>query len=207
MSSMSWPPTNSLPLSMLLNCGGCGVVDEVADVGMCCMAEGRIRFGKLRMTFSAVCGVLCLLLLALWVRSYWWTENVVGPSRGSFRLGVASANGWLTVRYGNGKLGPKVFPKGTLQSTSAEAMEEVYKQMEASIKGTNATFSRPKVRFGWKDDWGFQFPYWMPTALFGILAVAVGWKLPWQFSLRTLLIATTVVAAGLGALIWTLRRI
>src|SRR5262245_14300615 len=30
-----------------------------------------MRYGKLRIAFSAVCGVLCLLLIVLWVRSYW----------------------------------------------------------------------------------------------------------------------------------------
>jgi hypothetical protein len=84
-------------------------------------------------------------------------------------------------------------------------MEEAYRQMESSIQGTNATFSRPTFRFGWKDDWGFQFPYWLPTVLTGILAIAAGWKLPWRFSLRALLVAVTLAAVGLGAIVWAVR--
>ena len=155
----------------------------------------------LRIAVTVLSLTACVLLTVLWVRSYWWVENVVGPSRGSFRLGVASSNGWLTVRYRNGKLSPQAFPKWTLQSKSAAEMEEIYQQMEASIKGTNATFSRPTFKFGWKDDWGFQLPYWLPMVIIGILAVVVGWKLPWRFSLRTLLIATTLVAVVLGIVV------
>ena len=28
----------------------------------------------LRIAFSAVCGIVCLLMIALWVRSYWWSD-------------------------------------------------------------------------------------------------------------------------------------
>jgi hypothetical protein len=162
-----------------------------------------MKYRKLRIAWSAVCGILCLLLIALWVRSYWWVDNFIGPSQGAYRFGVASSDGWLTIRYRNGILDPKAFPNWKLKSTSAAAMEKVYKQMEASIKGTpGATFSRPARKFGWKDDWGFQFPYWLPVASVGVL-VTVSWKLPWRFSLRTLLIGMTVVAVVLGLVIWS----
>ncbi len=38
-----------------------------------------MRFRKLRIAWSVGCGVLCLLLIVLWVRSYWrldvWVRN------------------------------------------------------------------------------------------------------------------------------------
>jgi hypothetical protein len=106
---------------------------------------------KYRIAFSVTCGILCLLLIVLWVQSYWWADNVIGPSH---RFAMTSGNGWLTV---------------------------------------------------WIEDWGFQFPYWMPTVVVGILAVVTSWRHPWRFSLRTLLIVMTHVAAGLGAIAWALR--
>jgi hypothetical protein len=38
-------------------------------------APGR-RFRKLRIAWSVGWGVVCLLLIALWVRSYWWTDSI-----------------------------------------------------------------------------------------------------------------------------------
>src|SRR5687768_13490300 len=32
---------------------------------------------KLRIAFSAMWGITCLLLVVLWVRSYWWWDTVV----------------------------------------------------------------------------------------------------------------------------------
>lgn len=166
----------------------------------------RPRFiRRVRLALSVSCVILCLVFTMLWVRSYWWVDNVIGPAKGSYRPGVASDSGWLTVRYGNGKLDPEAFPEWKRQSRSAVEMEEVYKQMEASIKGTNATFSRPTKKLGWKADWGFQFPWFLPTLITGLLAAAVGWKLPFQYGLRTLLVATTFIAVALGLLVAYLR--
>ena len=33
--------------------------------------EGRMRFRKLRIAWSVACGIACVLLIVLWVRSYW----------------------------------------------------------------------------------------------------------------------------------------
>jgi hypothetical protein len=46
-------------------------------------------------------------------------------------------------------------------------------------------------------------PYWFPVLISGVLA-AVPW-IRWRFSLRTLLIATTIIAVVLGLIVW-LRR-
>ena len=48
-------------------------------------------------------------------------------------------------------------------------------------------------------DGGFVVPHWFGVLLFAALAVV-----PWirRFSLRTLLIATTLVAVALGLIIW-----
>src|SRR4051812_19419079 len=32
------------------------------------------RFRKLRIAFSAMCLIACVLLIALWARSYWWED-------------------------------------------------------------------------------------------------------------------------------------
>ena len=35
-----------------------------------------VRFRKLRIAFSATCLIACVLLIVLWVRSYWCTEDI-----------------------------------------------------------------------------------------------------------------------------------
>src|SRR5688500_7945556 len=35
-----------------------------------------MRHRKLRIVFSVVCGIPCALLIALWGRSYWWTDQL-----------------------------------------------------------------------------------------------------------------------------------
>jgi hypothetical protein len=52
-------------------------------------------------------------------------------------------------------------------------------------------------------EWNVVFPHWFVIAIAGALSGAAGWVLPVKFSLRTMLIATTLVAVvlGLGALL------
>jgi hypothetical protein len=42
-----------------------------------------MKYRKLRIAWSVGWGVLCLLLVALWVRSYWWRDTYSGPSHNS----------------------------------------------------------------------------------------------------------------------------
>src|SRR6476620_7609681 len=35
-----------------------------------------MRFRKLRIAWSVMCGIACVLLIVLWVRSYWWSEGI-----------------------------------------------------------------------------------------------------------------------------------
>ena len=161
-----------------------------------------MKYRKLRIAWSAMCGTVCVLLLVLWVRSYWWIDNVIGPPYGSYRFGLASSKGWLTTRYRNGTLSPQAFAKWSWKSQTHADLENAYQQMERSIKGTNATFKRAAFQFGWKDDWGIQFPHWVPLILCGVLAGFV-WIWPSNFSLRTLLIVITLIGVILGTVIAT----
>jgi hypothetical protein len=160
-----------------------------------------LKYRNLRIAWSVGCGIACVLLIVLWVRSYWWVDTIIGPPYGSYRFGLASSNGWLTARYKSGTLGPQAFPKWSWKSMTHADLEKTYQQMEQSIKGTNATFKRATFHFGWTEDWGIQFPHWVPALFCGMLA-GVGWMLPSKFSLRTLLIAITLVAVVLGLIVW-----
>jgi hypothetical protein len=52
----------------------------------------------------------------------------------------------------------------------------------------------------WGDNWLIVFPHWLP-----VLQCATFAAVPWirRFSLRTLLIATTLIAVVLGLIVWS----
>jgi hypothetical protein len=51
-------------------------------------------------------------------------------------------------------------------------------------------------------NWPLTFPLWFPTALAATLAAGPWIPVSCRFSLRTLLIATTLVAVVLGLIVW-----
>jgi hypothetical protein len=56
-----------------------------ADAGSGCgAADQPMKYRKLRIAWSVGCGIVCLLLIALWVRSYWWSDELTLASRLEF---------------------------------------------------------------------------------------------------------------------------
>src|SRR4051794_25226064 len=52
-----------------------------------------MKFRKLRIAFSVACGIACVLLVVLWIRSYWWHDAVYGPLPGNHRFDLSAACG------------------------------------------------------------------------------------------------------------------
>ena len=125
---------------------------------------------KLRIAWSVAWGVACLLLIALWVRSYSWLDACAG-----FSHSVAAYHGSLYIDTGWAGHGPVIVRNlGPV---------DIISDYEAAPTRGDTTI-----------------PIW----LFLILGLASGiapW-LPWHFSLRTLLIATTLVAILLGLIVY-----
>src|SRR3954454_23262722 len=157
-----------------------------------------MRFRKLRIAWSVVWGIAAVLLVALWVDSYrnfggaWWQSATTG-------LGVDSGFGHLVfaeeklhrpqLAYPNWQWGAGRRPKTDLANWEKDILN-YHKAME----------------FGWGDDWRQRFimiPHWFAAIVFGV-AGGLPW-LPYRFSLRTLLIATTLVAAVLGLIVAVLK--
>lgn len=144
-----------------------------------------LRFRKLRIAFSAVSGILCLTLIALWVRSYWWND-ILSISFDGQRAYI--------VRSVSGEWG--FFLEG--QATHEHGLRW---HSEPSIGGRN-----PPSFLGFR--WGVVrnlrwpvIPIWFPVVL-----TATAAAIPWvkrRFRLRTLLIATAVLAAILGIVVNT----
>jgi hypothetical protein len=137
------------------------------------MDRSRVIRG-LRIAWMVGWGILCVLLVASWVLSYWWQDCV------------------------------------TFNYSSSRCLRVFSVQGKIAIQGRD---------FAWSDRWlnfhesrsarlqtstGFTAPYWCCVLLSAMLAL-IPW-LAWspRFSIRTLLVATTLVALALG--IWAHLR-
>jgi hypothetical protein len=160
------------------------------------MGESRpMKHRKLRIAWSVAWGALAALLIVLWVRSYWRTTYIVGQISSSlyFQVSLQPGTFGLLTSSESG-----VAPWTVSHVSSEEWMRDFEKQKAVGgyISGTH-----------WSPVWGTFFfqneknvPFWF---LLGVVAAmsGVSW-FRWRFTLRTLLIATTLVAAGLGLIMW-----
>jgi hypothetical protein len=144
---------------------------------------------KLRIAWSVTWGIVAVLLCVLWMRSYWWWDEIYYPRRTARCTIVTSVHGvfMLAANYPNSRY-PDLQPK-LWNQPAAKWYEE--------------TKSTPKpflFVFAW-DLFGFNAPHSV------LIAITVTFStLPWlssRFSLRTLLLATSLVAVGLGMIMWT----
>jgi hypothetical protein len=152
-------------------------------------------FRYLRIAFSATCLIACLLLCVLWVRSYWTDDRLVGPVFGADVLTIESVYGRTDLFY----LGPVVRGPTSWKHVAgdAETMVELAPSWSMSVTAFN---------FEWSEERFVVLPHWFLIAFLAVLAVV-----PWihwsnRFSLRTLLIATTLVAVVLGLAVYVARK-
>jgi hypothetical protein len=154
-----------------------------------------------RIAFSVACGIMCLLLIALWVRSYWWADTFSFPVTGKHVLGVGSAQGGMSLI--KSEYVPGYYKSGWLLEKSSTA------------EPTIAKLYRPSNRPGFYGVFGLGvivsapffvicLPYWFLVGATLALAV-ISWRRGFHFSLRTLLIGMTLVAVLLGAVIYAAR--
>jgi hypothetical protein len=112
-----------------------------------------MKYHKLRIAWSVTWGIMAVLFVALWVRSYSHDDFLVKTASPGFPV-LESSEGQFTYFF----------------SPSA-AIPDV--------------------------------PYWLPVVSFSAVATAPWFRqVHWSFSLRTLLITTTLVAVGLGLIGW-----
>jgi hypothetical protein len=150
-----------------------------------------MKHRKLRIAFSAVCGIACALLLVLWLASY----NRLVEVRGSFSpllVELTSVNG--SVRLLIWKESSKtVRPTGVFSSGSSDGSFywslRSLSPLGVSVSGSNFE--------AWSAHWLLAL-----AALGLTVAPWISWSK--SFSLRTLLIGMTLVAAILGALVYAI---
>jgi hypothetical protein len=152
-----------------------------------------MKHRKLRIAWSVVWGILCLLLISLWVRSYscWMAYH---DEIGHIIVGGVVHNGTIDL------------PWTDLSKDKSAHLGSGYVSYPDSTAGF---WEKIRESFVWfrfrRGPTGFSIllPMWFPIMVsFGLAVVPWIQRLSWRFSLRTLLIGMTVAAIGLGWLVY-----
>ena len=154
-----------------------------------------MNYRKLRIAWSVWWEMAALLLIVLWVRGHFYADYVkFGPPKsGMFDLISSEGEIWL---YWNGDP-----PESTVEFRTIEPGVGV-ELPETSELG-----------FAFDEDFSTSSPYWYiaaPNWFLALTCAALGvtpWmrQLCWRFSLRTLLIAMTLIAVVMGLVVWKLK--
>jgi hypothetical protein len=142
----------------------------------------------LRVTFLAACVIVCLLLVALRVQSHFQVDS----------LELKTSSRVFQLRSWNGQL----------QWSHFNVLDVSQGQTFVSRPETGIRPRNPKgiLGFGWLNtpsETTIFAPYWFVILLFALLAsLAAAPEIKWakRFSLRALLVTTTLLAILLGAL-------
>jgi hypothetical protein len=155
-----------------------------------------MKFRKLRIAWSVVCGIATVLLIVLWARSYWWYECI----------GLNNLYFGISLSTGRGKILYQIYGPAT-----ATASHWYYVYHPVIPGGLYSGKSFFEILYG-HGDYPYRIyltpglsviPYWLLVAFAALLA-PLPW-LRWRFTPRTLLIATTLVAVVLGLIVWLVR--
>lgn len=164
-----------------------------------------MKYRKLRIAFSVTCGIACVLLVVLWVRSYWWKDSLYinyygGTDRITYTdvksLRFFSTHGRIGISNRQMRWAPRIV---LIRSRVSQPYREY--QDDLGQTSTSAWFRL----MHWRGFSELLVPYWGIVLTSGVLAAA-----PWiwwsrRFSLRTLLIATTLIAVVLGLIVYASR--
>jgi hypothetical protein len=153
-----------------------------------------MKFRNLRIVWSVVCGLVSVLLVVLWVRSIWWVEGLIVPLTANQSLVIGSVVG--TFALGMDSPSDEFFHQ--------RRADEWEKSTQYASRGI------PSFIWGGYFDEHDGIVIFIPDWFLVIFAAASGlipWRslFKWRFTLRTLLIATTLLAVVLGLAVWASR--
>ena len=157
-----------------------------------------MRFRKLRIAWSVAWGVVAVLLIALWVRSYWQVEWVIGHVPGK-------CFPWVENKPGTCEIGSMPATRQYLWIRHSQPVNQWWSSV-IERTGKPPYPSRAFGTFGFEvlnQSSRLRLPHWFLILLF-VAHAAFPW-IRWRFSLRTLLIATTLVAVVLGLIVYAVK--
>ncbi len=148
-----------------------------------------MKHRKLRIAWSVVWGMVAVLLIVLWVQSYWRCDNLTRIRQSSLT--------WCSINQGISQITHDTQPIFGTKPVNSPRW---------SAYSTDS-YSNPHAFLGFKrvnltSGISISVPIW---SLLLLCAVGGFARFPmWanRFSLRTLLFATTLVAVALGLIVW-----
>jgi hypothetical protein len=151
-----------------------------------------MRYRKLRIAWSVAWSVASVLLIGLWGRSYWWLDGAT-LTRSAGKLTMTSFNGSVDL---------------SLTAFDRPAVNDFTWTLGHRPDQDLADWFAKRPWFVWVGNatWtNVALPYWAVSLPTATLAVAPWIQWSKRFSLRTLLIATTLIAVVLGIIVWMTR--
>jgi hypothetical protein len=150
-----------------------------------------MKHRNLRIAWSVAWGIVAVLLIALWVRSCWTMDSIAVPVSRTKKFDFCSMPG---------ACGCGIFKRNIVDSTwYTQSTDEYRKKFDhlARYSGNWGRFDLFCERIE-----AVIFPDWFLIGVATVLSACpmVHWSR--RFSLRTLLIAITLVAVGLGLVVW-----
>jgi hypothetical protein len=138
-------------------------------------AQKQPKYRKLRIAWSVGWALMAVLLVALWVRSYWWVDAIMGNLPNTTLFTAVSTHGKILSIFVKGEV-----PRWGVNSRRTPEQPFSWAQLP---RGASA--------------WEIDLPHFGVALICGVIGLA-----PWlhRFSLRTLLIGMTLVAVVLGIL-------
>jgi hypothetical protein len=166
----------------------------------------------LRIAWTVAWGILCVLLIVLWVRSNGRADTLTYRffSQQKYylvscraKIGLAPLPLWTNKQFDPD--GKEVWPTG-LKSIHLSPIGTLWEPNGKVCAQAFTNVSRAGEHWGYVITAIAIVPYWMitaPAVVFGVFAAMP--FLRSRFSLRTLLIATTAVAVILGLVVYATR--
>jgi hypothetical protein len=169
-----------------------------------------MKHRKLRIAWSVAWGIVAVLFVAVWVRSYWWADNLTVRLTDRHTISIGSILGGVAIRPWLPTTGPVNWWTWFNSEWYGEPPQEwkmsrVAREKFAYVAYHEGTWpdakTHPPKWFGFLNHGTtIRLPY---LGLVGCTSLFAA--LPWfryRFTLRTLLISTTLVAVGLGLIVW-----
>jgi hypothetical protein len=147
-------------------------------------------FRILRILWTVFCGIACVLMIVLWVRSNYRVEQIFVPITRSTYFSAGSMPNAFGFEISNKS------PTDTWAWLSMTAHGWLAIRDPTAPRWSGSGFFRISTA-------SVVMPYWVGALSLDAIAT-LPW-IRWRFSLRTLLIATTLVAVVIGLIVAVLR--
>jgi hypothetical protein len=166
---------------------------------------------------SIVCLVACVALMGLWVRSYWWVDEINVNPTAHISLVLTSRPGRLLVTFDDdfnladrGPFGSSAAVTPPLWSLHSDKYSSTFQPEQRESRGPyraimlfrQKQFLPSAVRPVSGPFVAAAISYWLLVLTSGTLAMLFQLRWPPRFTLRSLFIATTFLAIVLGMIAW-----